>query len=128
MGMVAAADEGVANVTAALDARGMMGNTVIVVTADNGGPVDDSTTPGIHEGDAIGASNYPLRGGKHSIFDGGVRLTAFVWASTLKARKHYGLMHTVDWYATLAKLAGASPLELDGLKLDSKDQWRAFQG
>merc|ERR1740121_3112069 len=106
--MVAAADEGVANVTAALDARGMMGSTVIIVTADNGGPVDDSTTPGVHEGDAIGASNYPLRGGKHSIFEGGTRLTAFVWAKQLSPRKHYGLMHTVDWYATLVTLAGGS--------------------
>ena len=38
------------------------------VQADNGGPILQ-TIPG--NSDAIGASNYPLRGGKHNAYEGG---------------------------------------------------------
>ena len=40
--------------------------TLIVFSADNGGPITQA------------ANNWPLRGAKHSNFDGGVRVNAFV--------------------------------------------------
>ena len=43
----------------------MLENTLIVFASDNGGPPQDS--PG---GDYAGASNFPLKGGKHSIWEG----------------------------------------------------------
>ena len=55
-GMLSAVDEGIGNVTAALDAKGMLDDTLIVFTTDNGGP---TTT-----GDGVGARNWPLRGGQ----------------------------------------------------------------
>jgi arylsulfatase B len=57
-GMLSALDEGVGNVTRALEARGMLENTLIIFTSDNGGPVacNDNIC-----GDAQGSSNYPLR-------------------------------------------------------------------
>ena len=42
----------------------------IVFTADNGGP---TTT-----GDGVGARNWPLRGGKHSVWEGGTRVTGII--------------------------------------------------
>ena len=38
-GMISNLDEGVANITVALRARGMWENTVTILTTDNGGPV-----------------------------------------------------------------------------------------
>lgn len=122
-GMAAAADVGIENVTSALDARGMLKNTVIVFSTDNGGPIED---PGMNEGDAIGASNWPLRGGKHTLWEGGTRGTAFVWATDLTAGQYHGLAHSVDWLPTFAKLAGASTNGT--LPLDGRDQWSALQG
>merc|ERR1711879_427806 len=55
-GMVAALDEGLGNLTAALVKRGMLDDTVIVVTSDSGGPID---TCG-----AQGSNNGKLRAGK----------------------------------------------------------------
>ena len=64
------------------------------------GPVPD--TPG---GDYVGSRNYPLRGGKHSIWEGGTRGTAFVWSGSatglipanLAGKPVMALMHGVDW-------------------------------
>ena len=59
--MVACVDEGTGNLTAALDARGMWENTLLVWSADNGGP------------QYWNANNYPYRGGKGTDFEGGER-------------------------------------------------------
>ena len=50
-------DELIKNVTEALAAKGMLKTTLIMYTADNGGPIEQSN-PG--PTDAIGASNWPL--------------------------------------------------------------------
>ena len=71
--MLSALDEAVGNVTAALAAAGMADNALVIFAADNGGPVACGASMC---GDATGSSNYPLRGGKHSLWEGGVRLTA----------------------------------------------------
>lgn len=63
-GMLSAMDEGIGNVTAALRAKGMMDDLLLMFTADNGGP---TTT-----GDGVGSSNAPFRGGKHSIWEVGL--------------------------------------------------------
>jgi arylsulfatase A-like enzyme len=121
-GMVSAMDEGIGNVTNALRAKGMLDNSVIVFSTDNGGPTPD--TPG---GDYAGSSNYPLRGGKHSIWEGGTRGTGVFWAGAatgLLPDKRRGtvvqqLMHAADWLPTYASLAGvasrAAQLPLDGV-------------
>ena len=66
-GMLSCMDEGVGNVTAALRAKGMLDNTIIILQADNGGPIAGSSRCHIC-GDNTGTSNYPLRAGKHSLW------------------------------------------------------------
>ena len=124
--MLACADEALANVTAALAARGMLDSTVVVVTSDNGGPV------GGVGGDDVGASNFPLRGGKHSIFDGGLRVTALVaggiatpLAAVAGEPSRAQLMHIVDWRATLLEAVGGGAPSLAG---DGVSQWRVLVG
>eukprot|EP01065_Artemidia_motanka_P018039 TRINITY_DN2140_c0_g2_i1.p1 TRINITY_DN2140_c0_g2~~TRINITY_DN2140_c0_g2_i1.p1 ORF type:complete len:603 (+),score=210.53 TRINITY_DN2140_c0_g2_i1:52-1809(+) len=119
-GMLSCADEGIGNVTAALRARGMMDNTVIVFTTDNGGP---TTT-----GDGVGARNWPLRGGKHSIWEGGTRATGFIWgpgAGVAGGGVYSGLMHGADWLPTICDAAGASTSGT--LPLDGVSQWAQLQ-
>ena len=55
---------------------GMLKDTLIIYTTDNGGPIVPTTGA---PDDAVGASNYPLRGGKHNPYEGGVKATAFFW-------------------------------------------------
>lgn len=53
-----------------LDDMAMLDNTLVVLASDNGG------CP------AQGGSNYPFRGFKHTMFEGGVRTPAFVYSKS----------------------------------------------
>merc|ERR1711998_12476 len=91
-----------------MGSRGLSDDLLVIFTTDNGGP--------IFTGDAIGASNYPLRGGKHSIWEGGTRGTGVFWAGAatgLLPDKRRGtvvrqLMHAADWLPTYASIAGVA--------------------
>lgn len=126
-GMLSALDEGIGNVTAALKAKGMYDNTIIVIVADNGGPV--ACSAGIC-GDHTGTSNYPLRGGKHSLWEGGTRLFALLRTphSTMPVgTNHTGLMHHVDWLPTLLDAAGVGGYTpAPGFELHGVSQWAAL--
>ena len=52
-GIASALDDSIGNITRLLDARGMLNNTVIAFTTDNGGPANGF--------DMNAASNTPLR-------------------------------------------------------------------
>lgn len=110
-GMMSAMDEAIGQVLAALDDQGIRDNTLIIFSSDNGGPEPGRVT-----------SNGPLRAGKGTIYEGGVRVCACVnWPGHVPAGKSTDEpLHGVDWYPTLAKLAGATftqKLPLDGLDI-----------
>ena len=58
--MAAFLDDGIANVTAALKRAGIYDDTLIIFTSDNGGPT--------HGDEGTQSNNYPLRGGKNTLF------------------------------------------------------------
>ena len=110
-GMLAAIDEAIGRILAALDATGIRENTLIIFASDNGGEEPGKV-----------ASNLPLRGGKYTLYEGGVRVcAAAAWPGHIKPRVTISEpIHMVDWYPTLLKLAGASldqKLPLDGLDI-----------
>ena len=106
-GALAALDEAIGHISAAIAAAGLADETLILLSADNGGPLGPV-------GDGTMASNYPLRGGKHSLFQGGVLATAFAWGPTWlgtgAGRTWAGLAHVVDLGATILDAAGVPPL------------------
>lgn len=112
-GMTAAMDEQIGKILAAIDQSGMRDNTLIIFHSDNGG----LTTKGKI------ASNAPLRAGKGSLYEGGVRVAACAsWPGHLPAGKVIEEpLHVTDWYPTLQKLAGASLEQKQ--PLDGRDIW-----
>jgi arylsulfatase I/J len=96
-----------------------------VFQSDNGG------CPKLSES---GGNNWPLRGGKYSDLEGGVRTAAFVGGGYLASRGGGGrtseIIHVADWYATIAGLAGIDAADVKddraaaaGLPgIDSNDQ------
>ena len=75
LSMVRWMDHAVENVTLLLKERNMYENTLIVLTADNGGP--------IYFGGSGGANNYPLKGGKTSNWEGGIRVNAMLFGGVV---------------------------------------------
>jgi arylsulfatase B len=118
-------DEGISNVTKALKAKSMWDNTLLVVASDNGGPAFS---------DQQAASNFPLRGGKYQLWEGGIRGNAFVTGGLLPAamrgRNLSAAVHVCDWYSTFANLAGVNPADdAPGIpSIDSINQWSVISG
>ncbi|XP_046995298.1 arylsulfatase B-like [Schistocerca americana] len=114
-GVVSKLDESVGRVVAALQQRGMLENSIIVFTPDNGAPSTGGT--------ANWGSNYPFRGLKATLWEGGVRSPALVWSPLLQntPRVSHQLMHVTDWLPTFYAAAGGNvsslPEDLDGVNL-----------
>ncbi|MEM9702612.1 MAG: sulfatase-like hydrolase/transferase, partial [Planctomycetota bacterium] len=97
----------VGELTATLDRLGLTDETLIVFCSDNGPVLDDGYKDGAVEliGDHKAAG--PYRGGKYSVFEGGVR-TPFItcWPGTIEPSVSERTVCTIDLPASLATLAG----------------------
>jgi arylsulfatase A-like enzyme len=111
-GMLAAMDEAVGEIIAAVEKAGLRKETLFVFSSDNGGPQPGRVT-----------DNGKYRAGKGTLYEGGVRVAACAaWDGKIKPGSTITEpMHMVDWYPTLLTLAGAKPDQK--LPLDGKDVW-----
>jgi arylsulfatase A-like enzyme len=126
--MVAQVDAKIGEIVAAVEQRGERDRTLIVVSSDNGGI---ESLANVYVGDVAdspyNSENDPLRGEKNTLYEGGIRVCALAnWPGTLAPSKMTQPMHVVDWFPTIARLAGYDAdrdLEWDGV-----DQWPALRG
>jgi len=101
-------DEGIGWLVEALRRQGLLQDTLIVFTSDNGGERF--------------SDNWPLVGGKMDLTEGGIRVPWIAhWPAVIPAgsvsRQH---CMTMDWSATLLELGGGQPhpaYPLDGVSL-----------
>ena len=111
--MVESMDDAVGTLMRTLDETGLAKNTIVVFTSDNGG---------VHFADVGGVqvtSNAPLREGKATLYEGGIREPAVViWPGKTKpGSKTDAVISSVDYYPTLLEMAGVRPqqkVEFDG--------------
>jgi arylsulfatase I/J len=123
--MVSAVDDGVGAIVAALEARGMRDDTLIVFHSDNGGAVRNKYETG--DGDVPGkvADNGPFHNGAGALHEGGVRVVALAsWPPRIKPGIVAERIHVTDMYPTLLRLAGAA-LDRDAQvkPIDGMDAW-----
>ena len=105
-------DEGVGMIVDKLEELGLTGNTLLIFTSDNGG---ESATAGV-------TVNGPLRAGKSTLYEGGIRVPLIVRRPrTVEPGIVSSIpVTTVDFYPTFCALAGVRPdrwQHLDGLSL-----------
>ena len=99
-------DEGVGKVLQTLEQTGHAENTLVIFTSDNGGQLE------------VGANNGPLRDGKQSVYEGGLKVpTACVWPGVIKAGSQTAQRAmSMDVFATVCEAAGVSiEHEIDGV-------------
>jgi arylsulfatase A len=84
-------------------------NTLVIFTSDNGGPLNQ------------GADNSPLRGGKGSTLEGGIRVCTIAWwpGKIAAGSKTNEITAHMDWLPTFGSLAHCK--SIGELKLDGKD-------
>tara|TARA_B110000208_G_scaffold140602_1_gene169659 strand:+ start:172 stop:1992 length:1821 start_codon:yes stop_codon:yes gene_type:complete len=153
--MVSVADEALGNVSAALKRANLWKDTLLIFQSDNGGPIydngwrsDGEGCPSVYRPGMTGpngrapfattcldfggaANNFPLRGGKETNWEGGVRVAAFASGGFIPPARRGSvsgeLMHAADWLATFSKLAGVDPTDAGAKRaglppIDSIDQ------
>ncbi len=97
----------VGELTAFLEKKGILENTIIIFSSDNGPVLDDG-----YDDEAVaklGAHRQagPLRGGKYSKFDGGARVPLILsWKNNIKKMKSDALVSQVDFAASFANMLG----------------------
>lgn len=116
-GMMVALDQGVGRVMDTLVELGYDHRLVLVFSSANGAPAQG------------GGSNWPLRGAKRSVYEGGVRVASFIWSRKLLdyPRVFKGIIHVTDWLPTL--LGAALAVNVPGLlpsDLDGVDHWSSI--
>ncbi len=99
-GMLAALDRSIGRVRAKLEELGSAENTVIIMTGDNGG-LD-------RHGSGRPTENKPIRDGKGSVYEGGVRVPGMIyWPGLTRAGSSSDVpIITVDYYPTILDAAG----------------------
>eukprot|EP00117_Sycon_ciliatum_P021277 scpid85922/ scgid3443/ Arylsulfatase B; N-acetylgalactosamine-4-sulfatase len=108
--MTKVCDENLKDVVDALKDAGQWNNTVLLFMTDNGGQT------------SAGSSNQPFRGGKMTMYEGGVHGLAFIYGPVVgipQGNSTDVLVHTVDWMPTLVNGVGMytpppPPLPLPG--------------
>jgi arylsulfatase A-like enzyme len=117
--MIASVDESVGRVLAALDELKLAENTVVIFSSDNGG-VGGYVREGLKKAGDV-TDNAPLRSGKGSLYEGGVRVPWIVrWPGKIAPGVSATPVISVDLLPTLLELAGGRPPDgqpLDGVSL-----------
>lgn len=122
--MVYRMDQGIGRVLKALDKLGLADNTIVLFTSDNGATFEagNQGTSYYHD------SNFPFRGQKRSLEEGGIREPGIVrWPGKIPAgRKCDEPVHMMDIMPTFLAAAGGTPDP--AWKVDGANLLEAFQG
>lgn len=112
------ADEAIYNITSALKRNELFDDTIIIIASDNGG------------NPWAAGNNYPLRGMKNDLWEGGMRVNALIRSNLIPVERrgttYDNIFHVSDWVPTL--LRGALKDGLLGTGFDGVNHWDALTG
>ena len=132
--MIEHLDESVGAVMKSIESEGLYENTIFIFYSDNGG-VDNRydnipliadrslhNYPDLHPLRFVATSNTPLRSGKGTLYEGGIKVPLIVrWPSKIKKKsKTKAIVSSVDFYPTFIDIAQGELPEnqiMDGISI-----------
>ena len=113
--MVESLDTNVGRILAKLDALNLADRTVVIFTSDNGGFINK------YRGQTV-TNNAPLRSGKGSLYEGGVRVPLLIrWPGvTPEGEVCREPVSTIDFYPTILQMAGLEGDEEHNATVDGR--------
>lgn len=122
--VIVEADWVVGELIKTLETEGVLDNTLIIFSSDNGPVLNDGYYDDAVEKVGNHQPKGPLRGGKYSLFEAGTRVPFFTyWKGTIKPGTSDALVSQLDIFSSIASLVGS---DLKGE--DSKDILNTFLG
>ena len=108
--MTAALDESIGRIITAFKSRNAWKNTIVLFTTDNGGST------------LYGGNNWPFRGLKNTLWEGGIKAVGSIKIPGVKPGKRNQLLHVSDIFPTILDLTECLMNTEDREKLDGKSQ------
>ena len=148
-GMISVMDEYVGRFTTALKEKSMWDNTLVIFVSVRSPPNLPTRSPESRalstnarqdNGGSDAGVNYPLRGEKHTTWEGGIRGAALISGGVVPRALHGtvngAVLSIADWYPTLCTLAGVDPQDDPPVKPDltnlgdiyGKQSWPGVDG
>jgi arylsulfatase A-like enzyme len=125
-------DDGIGRIVNALDRNGIRKNTLLVFVSDNGGQKSWSS-PTQYRGryadkpHTVLGKNKPLRGWKGDVYEGGIRVPAFInWPGHVHQGTFETPIHFADWMPTLCAVTGTKTSR--NLEWDGANMWPSIKG
>ncbi len=115
--MIRSLDESIGDVRKCLDASGVADNTIFIFTSDNGGYIGTSQFDGV---ETPITNNWPLRSGKGTCYEGGLRVPLIMhWPGKQQGKTSDEPVILTDLFHTLMELLPTAqrPPESDGVSL-----------
>ena len=115
-------DDGIGKIIESLDKTGQRKNTLVIFVSDNGGQhswQSDTEYRGKYKDKPhkVLGNNYPLKGWKGDLYEGGIRVPAFAnWPGHLQPNVVNQPVHVSDWLPTISNLINTqkTPQKIDG--------------
>jgi len=127
---VAHMDAAIGWIVKALDEADQLDNTLIFFTSDNGGQQNYASNTeygGKHGPYPTLGDNRPLRGWKGELYEGGIRVPAFVyWRGKLRPTTVREAISLLDWLPTFAAVTGMEIEEQ--MKIEGRNVWPVLSG
>lgn len=122
--VIAEADWCIGELIATLEEQGLLENTLIILSSDNGPVLNDGYYDDAVEKVGNHTPSGPLRGGKYSLFEAGTRVPFIsYWKGRIEPAVSDAIVSQLDLFSSIAALAGS-----DARGPDSKELLQVLLG
>ena len=112
--VIAEADWCIGELIKTLEKEGLLENTIIFLSSDNGPVLDDGYVDDAIEKLGDHTPTGELRGGKYSLYEAGTRVPFVTyWKGTIEPGTSDAIISQMDWLSSLASMMGEEKPKLD---------------